>query len=372
LIQEVENTMKRQISVVTLLLCIATAAYAGLHTRSGTVYVQKQPVRRGCARAQAGHPGRSQGRQSPLHDRRRVQQPRCEGEADDGFHGDRGAGLPALYEGEELDPKKARDCDNNIQSNYARHYKAGQVAFSQSNVTQAAHEFDLATKSDPKQASAHYNLAVSYSRLAQQDSTYYAKTLAESDKVLELAPSTDPNHMHALQLAATTLVSLGKPDDAVARMQKTIDEDPSKYALVEEMGNDLMNDKKWAGASSFLRLAADARAKVSADDAKVLQSIGICEFNLGKTDPAHLDEAVIYYQKSLDVGGDDPNTVFNMMATYIKKADWENAALWGEKYVLLAPSEADGWKLLAQCYGQLGQDDKAAEAMAHYSTLKGQ
>ena len=364
--------MKRKSVLTAVLLLTATAAYAGLHTRSGTVYVQNSQFDEAVRELKLAI------QEDPKDDKAHFMIGVAYSNLD--MKGkqmiDSTATVALAYthfmKAKELDPKKARDCDNNIQSNYARHYKAGQVAFGQSNVTQAAHEFDLATKSDPKQASAHYNLAVSYSRLAQQDSTYYAKTLAESDKVLELAPSTDPNHMHALQLAATTLVLLGKPDDAVKRMQKTIDEDPSKYALVEEMGNDLMGDKKWAGAAMFLKLAAEARSKVSADDAKVLQSIGICEFNLGKTDPPHLDEAITYYQKSLDVGGDDPNTVFNMMAVYIKKADYENAALWGEKYVLLAPSEADGWKLLAQCYGQLGQDDKAAEAMAHYSTLKGQ
>jgi Tfp pilus assembly protein PilF len=353
--------MKRQSVLFTVLLLVATAAFAGLHTRSGYVYLQN-----------------SQWPEAVRELKLAIQEDPKDAKAEFGI-GVAYSNMDSVAQAyahftktKQLDPKKERDCDNNIQSNYARHYKLGQTAFAQANFPTAAHEFGMATQADPKQSSAHYNLAVAYSRLALSDSTYYAKTLTEADKVLELAPSTDPNHMHALQLAANTEVYLGKPDEAVARMKKTIDEDPSKYQMVEDMGNDLMTDKKWAGAASFLKLAADARAKVSADDAKVLQSIGICEFNLGKTDPAHLDEAINYYQKSLDVGGDDPNTVFNMMAAHIKKADWENAALWGEKYVLLAPSEADGWRLLAQCYGQLGEDDKAAEAIAHYQTLKGQ
>jgi tetratricopeptide (TPR) repeat protein len=271
----------------------------------------------------------------------------------------------------EIDPKKARDCDNNIQSNYAKHYKLGQTAFNQANYPTAAHEFSMATQADPKQSGGHYNLAVSYERLALSDSTYYDKTLTEADKVLALAPMTDPNHMRALQLAASTLVYLGKPEEAVARMQKTIDEDPSKYELVEDMGNDLMQQKKWDGAASFLKLAAEARSKVSADDANLLQSIGICEFNMGKSDPPHLDEAITWYQKSLDIGGDNKDTVFNMMAVYYKKADWDNTALWGEKYITLDPNNAKVWQILAQTYTTLGQDDKANEALAHVKTLQG-
>jgi Tfp pilus assembly protein PilF len=353
--------MKRQSVLVTVLLLTATAAFAGLHTRSGTVYVQN-----------------SQWTEAVRELNLAIQ----EDPKDDKAHFMIGVAYSNMdsvaqaYEhftkAKELDPKKARDCDNNIQSNYAKHYKLGQTAFNQSNFPTASHEFQIATLADPKQSGAHYNLAVAYSRLALSDSTYYQKTLAEADEVLELAPTTDPNHMRALQLAANTEVYLGKPDEAVERMRKTIDEDPSKYQMVEDMGNDLMQQKKWAGAASFLKLSAEARAKVSADDANVLKNIGVCEFNIGKTDPAHLDEAIIYYQKALDIGGDDPDTVFDMMAAYVKKPDWDNGALWGEKYVLLAPSDPKGWQLLARCYGELGQDDKASEALAHYQTLKGQ
>ena len=145
----------------------------------------------------------------------------------------------------ELDSKKARDCDNNIQSNYAKHYKLGQNAFAQANFPTAAHEFNMATHGRPE----------AVGRALQPRGLVFApraggtirpttpRRSAEADKVLELAPATDPNHMRALQLAANTLVYLGKPDDAVARMQKTIDEDPSKYQIVEDMGNDLMTQK---------------------------------------------------------------------------------------------------------------------------------
>jgi len=347
--------------LVTALLLVSTAAFAGLHTRSGTVYVQNgqwNEAIRELKLALADDP-----KDDKAHFMIGVAYSNLDSVAQAYEH---------FMKAKELEPKKERDCDNNIQSNYAKHYKLGQTAFAQANFPTAAREFLMSTMADPRQSGGHYNLAVSYSRLALTDSTYHQKALAEADKVLELTPATDPNHMHALQLAANTLVDLGKPAEAVARMQKTIDEDPSKYQIVEDMGNDLMGQRKWAGAALFLKLAAEARAKVSADDAGVLQSIGVCEFNLGKKDPAHLDEAIVYYQKALDVGGDNPDTVYNMMAAYALKPDWENAALWGEKYVSLAPSDPKGWQLLARSYGELGQDDKAADALAHYSQLKEQ
>ncbi len=52
----------------------------------------------------------------------------------------------------ELQPKKAHDIANNIQSNYARHYQLGQNAFKQTDVNKAANEFLLATQADPTQS----------------------------------------------------------------------------------------------------------------------------------------------------------------------------------------------------------------------------
>ena len=133
-----------------------------------------------------------------------------------------------------------------------------------------------------------------------------------------------------------------------------------------------MNKQKWAGAAEFLKLAAEGRTKAGAEDAEILKNIGVCEFNLGKTDPAHLDEAIKYYEQALVIKGDDADTTFNLMAAYMKKEDFSSASIWGEKYVSLQPSDKKGWQLLASCYSELGEDDKAAEAFARYTALKGE
>lgn len=354
------------------LLLIATAAFAGLHTRSGTVYVQNEQYPEAVRELKLAIT--EDPKDVKAHFMIAVAYSKLDEKGTQLMDSVATVGLAHTHftKAKELDPKKARDCDTNIQANYARHYNAGQVAFKQKNITQAAHEFDLASKADPKQSSAHYNLAVSYSHLAQADSTYYAKTLASADKVLELADPKDPNYEKALQLAANQLIYLGKPDEAKARLQKTIDEDPSKYPIVEEMGNDAMLRQKWAGAASFLKLAAEARSTLGADDAKLLYNIGECEYAQRKDDPAHLDEAIVYYERAATIDGDDPNIPLKLMMSYMAKQDFTSAALYGEKYVALAPAEASGWQLLATCYNELGEDEKAADALSRYASLKGQ
>ncbi len=271
----------------------------------------------------------------------------------------------------ELDPKKARDVANNIQSNYARHYKSGQDAFKQTDVMRAANEFYLATQADPTQSAGYYNLSVMYSRLAMTDSTYNAKSLTAADEVLKLSAPSDPNYTNACQLAMRALVQMGRPDEAVARAQAMIDKDPTKFAAVEQVGNELFDAKNWKGAETMLQVAADARAKTGADDFDVYNKIGVARFNMRKQDPAMIDLAIESYTKALDLRPDDSATVFNLMVAHMSKENWGEAATFGEKYVSMMPSDPSGWQALAQCYTKLGDNDKAMEALQRYNTLKG-
>ncbi|HEU4928555.1 MAG TPA: tetratricopeptide repeat protein [Candidatus Krumholzibacteria bacterium] len=272
----------------------------------------------------------------------------------------------------ELEPKKARDIANNIQSNYARHYKAGQDAFKQQDVNRAAAQFELATQADPTQSAGHYNLAVMYSRLAQIDSTYEVKALAGAEKVLELAPPSDANYTRALQLAVRSLAQLGRVDEAVGRVQAMIDKDPSKYPAVEEIGNELYNARNYKGAEPILIIAANERAKAGADDFDVYSKIAGSALAQRKEDPAKIEVAIEYYTRALDLKSDDAPTVLNLMVAHMAKEDWGGAAMWGEKYVQANPNDATAWQYLASCYGEMGETDKASEALQRFQQLKGQ
>jgi len=365
--------MKRYVFLFMLLTLIASTVYAGLHTRSGTVYVQNGQYEEAVRELKLAI------EEDPKDDKAHFMIGVAYSNLD--MKGqqlmDSVATVQLAYEhfvkAMELQPKKARDCRNNIQSNYARHYKAGQVAFNQKNITLAAHEFDLATKADPNEASAYYNLAVSYSRLAQADKAYYQKTLDAADRVLSLVEPSDPNYERSLELVGYQLVYLDRPDEAVVKMKTLVDADPEKYTVVEEMGNNLAESQRWAGAAAFLKLAAETRASLGADDAKLLAKIGDCEFELREDPPGpHLDEAIAYYEKSLTINPDDTDVVYDVMSAYYVKKDWAGASLWGEKYVSLNPSNPKAWKILASSYHEMGDDAKASDALTRASTLGGE
>ena len=270
----------------------------------------------------------------------------------------------------ELDPKKTPDVKDNIQSNFAKHYKLGQSAFNRQDFRAASDEFALATASDPMQSNAYYNLGVAYDRIAEEDSTYHEKALAAADKVLELSNPSDANYPRALQLAGSQLVAMGREDEAVNRFQRLIDEDPASYDVIQGIGVDLLNRKEWKGAAVFLKMAAAARAKVSAEDFDVYYNIGVALYNQRQEDPNATAEAIQYYQKALELTPDEPTTTFNIVVAYYSMKDFTNSALWGEKFVLLKPQDSRGWQLLAQSYGELGEKDKSTQAAKRYEELR--
>jgi tetratricopeptide (TPR) repeat protein len=275
----------------------------------------------------------------------------------------------------ELDPKKERDSLDNIQSNFARHYKLGQNAYTREDYRTAAAEFDMATQADPRQAIGWYNLGASYSALAVIDTANakadYEKALAAADQVLSMSNPTESTYTRALTLAGKSLVQLDRAEDAVERFQRIIDEDPANYGVIQDIGNELLLAENWEGAAIFLKMTADARAKVGADDANVYYNLGVAYYQMRKTDPDALDQAVVYYQKSLDLQPDDPATVLNMVLAYTAAEEWLQVVEWGERLVSISPSDPTGWRLLATGYQKLGDLDKFKETMERYDTLRG-
>jgi tetratricopeptide (TPR) repeat protein len=277
----------------------------------------------------------------------------------------------------ELDPKKKVDAEDNIQSNFAKHYKLGQSAFNRAaagddvmDFKAAADEFRMATLSNPTQPNAFYNLGVAYTRIAEADSTYHEKALEAADQVLKISNPSDANYRKALQLAGRELVELGREDEAVNRFQRFIDEDPASYDVIQDIGNELLNAQRWRGAAVFLKMAAEARAKVGAEDFNLYYNIGVAEYNMRHEDPAATAEAISYYNKALELKPDEPTTIFNIVVAYVSEEDWTNAAQWGEKYVYVNPDDSKGWQLLARIYSEVGEKDKAKEALARFERTR--
>lgn len=283
-----------------------------------------------------------------------------------------GLAYEQFMKAKELDPEKATDVDDNIQTNFAKHYKLGQSSFNRQDMKTAAFEFEMATRANPTQSVAYYNLAVAYQRLAPTDSTMHVKALNAADKVLELSSPTEANYTRALRVAGEELIALHREDEAPQLFKRLIEEDPASYKAIEDLGTEELDNRNFRASAEFLKLAARAREKAGSPDAKVYYNIGVSLYNLRKEDKSLIDEAISYYKKALELTPDDIDTVFNILVAYAAKEDWSDAAQWGEKYVNINPGDANGWMLLARSYTRTGDEDKAAEALKRYDTLKQQ
>lgn len=270
----------------------------------------------------------------------------------------------------ELDPKKVQDCQNNIQHNFAKHYKLGQGAYRRDDYQAAVDEFELATLADPTQALGYYNLGVSYAKLGKDlDPKYYDDAIVALDKVLELSNPSESQYINALEVAGQALASTGRADEARERFERLIEEDPTNYEVIENIGMDLLERQEWEGANVFLEMAADARSKIGAEDFTLYYNIGVANYSMRAEDPAAVDRAIMYYEKALDIQMDEPQTIFNIVVAYVAKEDWKNAIMWGEKYVSISPDDPRGWQLLARCYSEDGDKDKAREALTRFESL---
>lgn len=271
----------------------------------------------------------------------------------------------------ELDPKKEKDAANNIQHNFAKHYKLGQSAFKRGDYQNAAEEFELAVDADPTMAVGYYNLGVSYHRLAGEvDKKYYDNAIEAFDKVLELSNPSESHYINSLEVAGQSLAASGREDEARERFERLIEEDPTSYGVIENIGNDLLKAQRWKGAAVFLEMAAEAREKIGSEDFNLYYNIGVANYNLRQEDPSRIERAIMYYKKALDVNPDEPQTVFNIEVAYVAAADWLSAIDWGEKYVNLEPEDPKGWQLLARCYSEVGEQDKARQALTQFETLQ--
>jgi len=270
----------------------------------------------------------------------------------------------------ELEPKKATDSENNIRHNFVKHYKLGQSAFARDDFETAAEEFGLSTEADPREANGYYNLGVTYVNLVPTDAANGQKAIDAMDKVIELLTPNDANYIRALEVAGRMLADMDRGEEARERFTRLIEEDPTSFGAIEEIGNDLLNQQKFAAAIVFLKMASEARRKIDSEDFTLYYNIGAALYNTRKENPDAVDEAIGYYRKALELNDDEPQTIFNISVAYVSKDDYAGAIIWLEKYVSISPSDAKGWQLLARCYSEIGEKDKAREAMIRFEQLR--
>lgn len=274
-----------------------------------------------------------------------------------------------FIESARLDPKPKRKelVANNILHNYSKHYNAGQATFKNGYLREASTEFALATKADPRQSVAFYNLGVTYSMLAEEDSSLHEKAIDTLEKGLELSSPDQDHYVRAMVLVCRELIEIGRLDEAVSKCKRLIDIDPANYSVVESLGIDRFNREDWAGAEVILKIVAESRFNPGAEDFEVYKNLGRACYSQKDYDSGALSRAIEYYERALVLQPDETQTIMNLVVAFMQQEDWDNATVWGEKYVSLLPDSADGWRILSINYGKSGDKVKAAHCAEIYA-----
>jgi tetratricopeptide (TPR) repeat protein len=294
------------------------------------------------------------------------------------LHNQHGRHDLAIQKANEALAKNPSDAEAEFQLGVAYSY-LDSTALAYEHYTTAAQEFYKAVQADPRDQRGYFQLGTTYTRLgdAAADSSaerldYYAKAVGNFDKVLELARPTDTHYTDALSIAGQVLSRSGRPEEAASRFTRLVEEDPTNYRVIENIGNELIDSRDWKGAALFLELAAQARAKIGQDDFTLFYNLGVAYFNMGKDAPDRptLEKSVEYYEKALVLNPDEPSTVRNVVVALVYAENWRKAAEWGERYAGLKANDPDGWRLLTRIYNELGDREKARRCELRYDELR--
>ncbi|UCG50661.1 MAG: tetratricopeptide repeat protein [Candidatus Latescibacterota bacterium] len=273
----------------------------------------------------------------------------------------------------QIDPKRQKDVDNNIQSNFAKHYNRALNLLKDEDLEGAATEFEKASKANPTEPKGYFQLGTTYTQLGNRNPdnpVYFEKAVPNFDKVLELSNPSEKHYIDALSYAGEVLAKSGKPEEAVSRFNRLVEEDPTNYRVIEKIGYDRLDGKDWKGAAVFLDLAQRARAKIGAEDFNLFYNLGVAHFQTGKEgDAEELAKSIEFYQKALELQPDEPTTIYNITVAYVVAKDWRQAAQWGERYVGVKPDDENGWRILARIYNELGEKEKARQCSSRYDEI---
>ena len=163
---------------------------------------------------------------------------------------------------------------------------------------------------------------------------------------------------------AEKALAAGRESEAIRRFQQIVDEDPTQYRVVEQIGNENLKAERWSSAAAFLKMAADARSRIGADDHTLYYNVGAALYNSREDNPRAVREAISFYERALEVQPDDPQTIYNIVLANAEVKDWREAVRWGEKYVKINSSDQKGWELLSRSYTEIGEKDQA-QAFRH-------
>ena len=266
----------------------------------------------------------------------------------------------------EIDPNKKELAEDNIKSNWARHFNAGIAEFQGDNVEGAAVEFEEAVMADPRQVNGWLNLAKSYNRLAAEDSTYWEKSFVVADTLMSLITEEDKDYGKVLELSGRVLIVKGEKERAFEIFERLMRDDPVNAEVVEDVGNDYLVQENWEDAVKFFQMAAAGRRQTETESFDLYYNMGVCHLRL--------DQFLLSadaFQNSLVIDPENKAAHYSLLLAYYSGEFWDESIMQGQTYTEMFPDDEKGWQILSLSFSKKGMKIKAEEAARKYQELIG-
>ncbi len=255
-------------------------------------------------------------------------------------------------------------------------YAYGETLLSARRPEEALQKLETATTLAPDDWQGHFLLANALSMLGDKDKAIdrlaHARTLA-------------PDNMAVLNNLALLLFETGRREEALECLRHAVRVAPADSAILHNLGKLLLDCGANDEAIAVCRRAAD----LAPGEAAILTTLGVAHERQGQFDEAiacfeqilkagpethellynlawlnHLDSAISYYQRALDLIPDDERTIFHLAVAFKDKEDANDKAISCYRRLLeINPDHVQGHNDLGLCLQRIG---KPEEAWEHY------
>ena len=251
-------------------------------------------------------------------------------------------------EGAQASLRKVLEIDRNFEEGKAlemlkaAHVKEGITLLKRRNAKAAAAQFESATQVDPSDATVFYNLGLAH------------KTARNSNAALEAfetAIDLDPNYSKAHRAIGDLLKATGKNSGAASAYLKAIkaDETDTRSRLSLATVYEAMKQKDKALA--VLKKAA----QVDAGNDLVHNALGKAYYDAGQ-----FKSALAAYNKAIAIKS-NPEYHYRSAEAHVGLKQFKNAIMSAQKALSVSKWKVPANVVLADCYRELGEKDKAIE-----------
>lgn len=284
------------------------------------------------------------------------------------YTGEMGLAYEYFQKAAALDPKKQAIVEDNIASNWAKHFNLGVSEFQSENLEGAAKEFNDATAADPRKVKGWLNLAMSYSQLALEDSTYIEPSWEVADTLMAKVTDDDPDYGKVLALAGRIMISRGEEQRAQEIFERLLMDDPTNAEIIEDVGNDFLRDDDYANAAIYLRMATQGYRQTETENPDLYFNLGVAYLRSEN----YLGAAEAFQQVTV-LQPDNVRAHYSLLLSYYQGEFWDEVIMVGQNYIEnIAPDDPRGYQILGLTYSKKNMKQLAEQMIQKYQELSGE